>query len=376
MTGSRTIARPDRCPRRPRRRSHLAWVAALATGILALAAGPASAGFGNPPIVPGPAGGTTASGGQVTAVDLTLTGRGARLKVPPGRHRVSMPVQCWWRPALGPSTDPKAMLAAYDDQSLGQQTWNAFSGAGWALITVPMSLQAAVNATRADFVTAAAAKPRSLAWYMAVCRDGATRADYASFVTGVAFSQVMGVRYQAFPVGRQPTARPAPADLALYARRALDLPVPVVDHNPKIARLGGASLVGMATWFWVTDPAAVGEPGGTAVVRAQAGSVWAEVTATNLGLTITSAAGRTTCSPRRAATVYLPGTPETGACTLVFGRASVGHPSGWPVTVTSTWHLAWTGSDGSGADLGLQGHTWTTNVPVGEVQTIVSAPGP
>lgn len=129
----------------------------------------------------------------------------------------------------------------------------------------------------------------------------------------------------------------------------------------------------MPTWFWVTNPNAVGAPTATRYVRAQAGAVWAEVRATNLGLTITTAAGeRTTCTPRQAATPYAPGTPQSSACTLTFDRASVAHPTGWPVTITATWHLTWTGTGGTGADLGDQPHTWTTNVPVAEVQTIVN----
>ena len=48
------------------------------------------------------------------------------------------------------------------------------------------------------------------------------------------------------------------------------------------------------------------------------------------------------------------------------------HPAGWPVTVTVNWHLTWTGSGNVGADLGFQTHAWNTNVPVAEVQTIVT----
>jgi hypothetical protein len=110
-------------------------------------------------------------------------------------------------------------------------------------------------------------------------------------------------------------------------------------------------------------------------VRAEAGNVWAQVDATSTGVDIASDAGTASCTPRQAATPYVHGTSETSACTLVFIKASVAHPDGWPVTITANWHLGWTGYGNTGADLGIQPHTWTTNVPVAEVQTIVTSGG-
>jgi hypothetical protein len=338
--------------------------------------GPAAAGNTPDPPSPGPTGGLTPTGGKVAAVDVAavdvvVSGNG--LKGKPGRHRAEVPVMCWWQSALGPSTDPAAMLAAYDNGSLGAQTYQAYSGVSWVFWSASAAGVATsiVAATREDFVAATREPAGSVAWYMAVCRDGATPADYFDFVG----SSAIGIRYRAWPTARPPAARVAPIDLAVYANSLLDLPDPVAEHNPKIVKAGGATLVGLATWFWVTDPAAAGMPDGRRSVTARAGRVQATVTAAILEVDISSQAGRAACTRQRAVTPYTPRTSETSACTLVFTKASVDHPKGWPVTVTANWHLTWTGSGNTGADLGTQSHNWSTHVPVAEVQTIVTSAG-
>jgi hypothetical protein len=302
----------------------------------------------------------------VTAVDVVLSGDG--LKGRAGRRHASVPATCWWRPAVGPYTDPKAMLAAYDANQLQTKTRDAYYGKPWASFLTKRSY---VAASRDEFVAAAAQPAGSVAWYMAVCRDSATITDYQDFLGYCP----IGIRFAAFPAGRPPAGHVAPRDLALYAQDQFDLPAPQMDRNPKITAAGGASLVGLPTWFWVTDPAATGAPTGTRFVRAEAGTVWAQVDATATGVTITSDAGRASCTPGQASTSYEKGRPEASACTLTFAKASVYNPAGWPVTVTASWHLAWAGSGNTGADLGFQTHTWTTNVRVAEVQTIVNGVG-
>jgi hypothetical protein len=358
-----------RTHRAHRHRRRTVASAALASLVISLAFGsPAFAGIKPlpPPTPPpaGPGGSQTDNGGQATAVDVVLSGNG--LKGPPGRRHASVPATCWWRAAFGPSTDAKAMQAAYAAGQLQAMTRDSYLGANWASFYTKRSY---IAATAQEFADAAAKPAGSVAWYMAVCRDTATTTDYMNFL---GFSPI-GIRYIAFPTGRPPAAHVAPRDLAVYAQDQFDLPTPTMDRNPKIIKARGASLVGLPTWFWVTNPAATGAPTGTRSVRAAAGNVWAQVDATSTGLTITSDAGRASCTPRQAATPYAPGTSETSACTLVFTKASVAHPHGWPVTISANWHLTWTGSGNTGADLGIQPHTWTTTVPVAEVQTIVTS---
>jgi hypothetical protein len=318
-----------------------------------------------PPVTPpiGPGGSQTDTGGQATAVDVVLSGNG--LKGEPGRRHASVPATCWWRTALGPYNDPKAMQAAYDSGQLQVLTRDAYLGANWASFYTKRSY---IAATPKEFADAAAQPAESVAWYMAVCRSTATPQDYMDFLGYPS----IGIRYQAFPVGRTPAPHVTPADLASYTQDQFDLPTPQMDRNPKIKAAGGASLVGLPTWFWVTNPAATGAPDGLRSVRAEAGDVWAQVDATSTGVTITSDAGRASCTPGQATTAYAQGRSEASACTLVFTKASVAHPAGWPVTVTVNWHLTWTGSGNVGADLGFQTHAWNTNVPVAEVQTIVT----
>ena len=198
------------------------------------------------------------------------------------------------------------MLAAYDGLDLVAMVSERFRNATWRSHRTKGHI---IGAYRPDFVAAAKRPSGSMAWYMAVCRDGATYGDYWDFVG----YPVDGVRFQAFPTARPPQDRPTSRDLASYAQSVLDLPAPVMDRNPKLAKVQQAAVVGFPTWFWVTNPAATGAPTGTRFARARAGNVRAEVTATATG------------------------------------------PSG----VT-------------GGDLGVQPHTWTTTIPVAEIQTIVN----
>jgi hypothetical protein len=73
--------------------------------------------------------------------------------------------------------------------------------------------------------------------------------------------------FRSFPVGAQPPPRVEPQSLVQVAREYLQLVVPAVDRNPKLKEVPGAALVGFPTWFWVTDPVAVGAPTGRRTIR-------------------------------------------------------------------------------------------------------------
>jgi hypothetical protein len=233
-----------------------------------------------------------------------------------------------------------------------------------------------------DRFIAAAESPTEMWWYHAVCGDVADLASY----TGETFlfrGQTLAVTYRAFPVvaGGVNTPPPLiePEALAEVARDVMVLPLPDVERNPKTAGAGlaGATFVNLPTWFWVTDPAAVGGATGRRTIRAEVngGAVWAEVVAATQGLVITSPAGATTCPPTTATRPWSPGTNDATGCTVAFERASVGYPSGYPVTAATTWDATWTGSGGTGGTLPALARQTVTQVPVAESQAIVTTTG-
>lgn len=168
-----------------------------------------------------------------------------------------------------------------------------------------------------------------------------------------------------------------PEELAVSAREFLHIPEPEVDRNPKAADLGDATLVNLDTWFWVTDPQAVGGSAGERTVRASLPDlgIWAEVTATTPGLSLASPAGQTRCDPDIALRSWEPGLDDSQGCTVAFDRASVEYPEGFPVTARTEWTATWTGVDVTGAEqsgdfdpLSVESQV---SVPVAEMQATV-----
>jgi len=175
-----------------------------------------------------------------------------------------------------------------------------------------------------------------------------------------------------FFAGATPQPLVDPEDLAQVARDYMAIPDPVAERNPKLDLTGGGTLVSLPTWFWVTNPDAVGAAtGGTRTIRAQVGPVWAEVVARTSGLSINSPAGGTSCSPDRAVRVYAPGADDSTGCTVAFDAASVRYADGYPVDLSTSWSATWTGSGGTGGVLPGLSRTVTTNVPVAESQALV-----
>jgi len=226
---------------------------------------------------------------------------------------------------------------------------------------------------------AAAASPNAnaLDLYGIDCRDDAT------YCSGILMSyagtpQVYDPGGCPVPVthrffaGATPQPLVDPEDLAQVARDYMAIPDPVAERNPKLDIAGGSTLVSLPTWFWVTNPDAVGAAtGGTRTIRAQAGPVWAEVVAQTSGLSISSPAGGTSCPPDRAVRVYAPGADDSTGCTVAFEAASVRYADGYPVDLSTSWSATWTGSGGTGGVLPGLSRTVTTNVPVAESQALV-----
>jgi hypothetical protein len=304
-----------------RRRNSRRWgLAALLVPVLGLLTGQGAhaAGIGgSTPGAPPPASSTPDGYAVQTAV--RFSGDAA----PAGVRRVRVAPTCWWAPASGPSTDAAAMLAWYDALTQGSQSRGIVMEYG------PRSIW--VDAVKAE------AAGEDLSWYVATCTDPA---NYRTFVGGCEEYIEPGqgpqtwvcYRYKASPVGGGvPDPLVTPADLAAAARDVMVIPVPTFDRNPKVVKAGQATLVGLATWFWVTDPAATGSVTGTRTIRAQVGPTRAQVVATTTGLRLSSPAGAASCTPGQARTAWRQGTPESSACTLAFTKASVRYPAGYPV---------------------------------------------
>ena len=308
-----------------------------------------------------------ASDGAGFGVRVGFSGDGAQNGG--GSTVVRMPASCWWSRV----------------DYMGFQQDNPSSWAAW-YDSIYMQLRDHAHAAIAVFqmgprtmYEAAAASPNAnaLDLYAIDCRDDAT---YCSgiLMTYAGSPQVYDPGGCPVPVthrffaGATPQPLVDPEDLAQVARDYMAIPDPVAERNPKLDIAGGSTLVSLPTWFWVTNPDAVGAAtGGTRTIRAQAGPVWAEVVARTSGLSINSPAGGTSCSPDRAVRVYAPGADDSTGCTVAFDAASVRYADGYPVDLSTSWSATWTGSGGTGGALPGLSRTVTTNVPVAESQALV-----
>jgi hypothetical protein len=153
-----------------------------------------------------------------------------------------------------------------------------------------------------------------------------------------------------------------PYELALQALRQLRPPAPQIRTAPP---RGAEGMVGLRHYFWADR-----QQWRVLTRRAQAGAVWAEVTATPSRFVIEPGSGqpRTSCSG--------PGTPyrsdRPGACTVLFSRSSAGLPgSHYQVTVSVVWTARWTGSGGTGGTLAPITTSTTFPLRVAEGQALI-----
>ena len=320
-------------------------------------AGTAQAGQADPP------GGPTGDGYTVL-VSVTFTGEAA--PGGGGTRTVRVSPVCWWQPASNVYTDAVASLAWYDEVTGGLQTRGVIGEYGPRRI---WKAAADAEASGAD----------DTSWYRAVCKDPA---DYDRYNAGDSEGvdplpgnpeNFVTYYYRAFPAGAAvPDPLVDPEELARVARDLMVIPVPETDRNPKVQSAGAPTLVGLPTWFWVTDPESVGGADGDRDITATLGDVFATVTAKTGGLTLKSPAGGATCVPSQALIKYSAGTSEDAACTVEFTRASVAYPGGYPLAASTNWDANWVGSGGTGGPMEGLARNFVSNVPVAEVQNIVT----
>jgi hypothetical protein len=272
-------------------------------------------------------------GGKQYTVRITYAGdvRGAAGGAGGGSRVVSVPVpvKCWWEPAASFYRDPQAMYDWY----LGRANAHSTSQYASEHFGTYQDYQAVIDKAKAG---------QKYYWYQAMCRDDADLAAFTNDSTG-------SVNYlKAFPVvdgePRVPVPRVEPEQVALQAYQELNLVEPVLDRNPKATQgtHTGLTLVNIPTWFWVTNPPALGGTPGTRTITAKVqkpdgNTLSVQVTARPQGLELSSpAAETTTCPLARARLAWTEGRGEEDGCTLHFHHTSIGQPTGHPVTATIT----------------------------------------
>jgi hypothetical protein len=208
-------------------------------------------------------------------------------------------------------------------------------------------------------------------WYSGVCYSGnwPKPNDLSGFLkfTDQFFGAHPGVYV---PATQTPPTPPVPPVLLReIAIKNLTLPDPKLDWNPKLKGNQG-TLVNLDTWFWLNEAPT------TLSVHAAAGGNEASVTAMFGGMDI-SAPGEATLSCAGPGTPYAASAHAT-TCALAFSRASAAlGAAATPVTVKSRWSATWSAN---GVDQGLitpqpSPDATTANIPVDEVQTVVTGTG-
>ena len=168
------------------------------------------------------------------------------------------------------------------------------------------------------------------------------------------------------PAGGQPPTPPIDgATLAKAAWKAVEIPAPSVEMNP---RMGGdvQTLVGVENWVWASadTPQSV-------TATASAGPVSATVTATSSGLTLSAPDSKVSC--RGFGTPWQPGMPEGGSsCTMTFTRSSEHLGGSTSVKVGVSYSASYTASDGAQGSLPSVSTSGSVSLKVGEAQSLNS----
>ncbi|WP_142158448.1 hypothetical protein [Cellulomonas sp. SLBN-39] len=204
-------------------------------------------------------------------------------------------------------------------------------------------------------------------WYEAECRfeaPGEVRTEY----------------YLSHPAVFVPAGEPAPAVdvyvdpgvLAQIASENMSLPAGTVRWNPSLEG-SGATVVNVDTWVWVEGASERVE------VTASVPGVSATVTAVLAGMRVEApGAGSVRCAD--AGRAWVEGASDAGACAVVFERstAGLGVKEGQvlptvTLSATAVWEASWTSNlDPGPHELDVQSVTTTGEVPVAEIQTIVT----
>jgi hypothetical protein len=183
-------------------------------------------------------------------------------------------------------------------------------------------------------------------WYEQVCPDSSR----ALIAVPIGNAIVAGVVVSAF-------------QMAIWARDRLNLPNPLVDFNPDVnSPVGAATLVNLPTWWWVQNWS-------NRQSRAEAGGVWAEVTATPMVSQWRGGDGGSPSACSGPGIEWQRGLSESDsrACKYIYEHSSAGQPSNrFRATVSIVWRITWIGSGGAGGT--LPDMTTSSTVPIGVIE--------
>ena len=209
-------------------------------------------------------------------------------------------------------------------------------------------------------------------WYCPTCDDErfpSTEEYLAGYHAFRATHDIVYVEVNDTP----PNAQVVPPEtLAQLAFEHTDLPDGQLQWNPRLTG-SGATLVGMDTWVWLDNP----------VVQVQ---VTAEIP--GLSATVVSVFTAMNLEADGIEPVTCTGTPGTAwtsgastGCAIVFDRSSANQPvkagQSLPtrtLTANARWQASWTSSAAPGVHemTDPQVVTYTAEIPVGEMQTVVT----
>lgn len=150
------------------------------------------------------------------------------------------------------------------------------------------------------------------------------------------------------------------------ARDQLDIPVPEPATSPPS---GAMHITGIPTWFWTTT---AWQP---ISASASLAGVTATATATPVKLVVDPGDDTSAFECQSGGTAYDPELSppaQRSDCTHTFKWRSRRHPSGrWPATLTITWQISWTASNGESGT--FEDLTTTTTIPihVGDAQALL-----
>lgn len=160
----------------------------------------------------------------------------------------------------------------------------------------------------------------------------------------------------------RPVSGPDPEVLAdtLYDEVTEQVPLPRPDLSPV-----GPGFVNLGMWLAVEEPAPIS-------VTARAGAVWATTTASLESTTFDMGDGTVVTCDGAGDPIpdsKLDSVDESDDCGHTYTTLG---PDGEPftVTITSTWHVTWVGSGGTGGDLGTLDRTSSVEYEVLEIQTV------
>lgn len=166
------------------------------------------------------------------------------------------------------------------------------------------------------------------------------------------------------PGGGQP---PAPVidggTLAKAAWKAVEIPSPVVETNPRMDG-GVQTLVGVENWVWASE-----DTPQSVTATATAGPVTATVTASSTGLTLSAPDSKVSC--QGFGTPWQSGMAEgSSPCTMTFTRSSEHLGGTSTVNVGVSYSASYTATDGSQGDLPSVSTSGTLSIKVGEAQSL------